>query len=741
MNIKKIIIMCGLLVTNAGIYGYDRGATPADDCVKITGVAAMGNANIKATWGVPPCDVIDVSATVATEIYNNKGESNPVFATTEIPGTRTILLKDVAPGKQKTLTVTVKLGSCQPYSWTVIEGQPFWSQKAMDSFYTSANSSNPGFISRNMRFAAQSNIGGGCGLMGGTQECNSSNQCRGHCDYTCKGTGDYPDWACCNWWGPIEGLSHSGWSTLKHGIEGAAGDVGGAFESAGVAIAFAAEQTARGVKSAAEIVGQGIVSTAESTASALKKGYEVTASKIQATASGVKTLIKKTIPMTIIWTKNMAQALLDEAKAAGYLTKATFSGDKEDIYKNLNKIRDVAKNAGIQTAKAFETFVKNTTLTFMNIFVDQNKEKPEYCAFSNVSTHSSMPKTIDDPSVQAQDTEGLLPYIKKYSPISYLDKNELHHPIWADEYFTSPTTRLKLHSGDQTYYKGKLTFEKIYEAYTKCSDSELYFENEKCTVYGSNPAKNTDAQGNLTMPLYVVTNETDDKIYIMYLYFYGLNGPYDIGPFQGAVNDKVLQDVRNYHESDLEHISVELDKKTKNITRIYYGSHGKTEGFWIDAKSPDISWEGTHPVVYVAHYGHGLYPKAGTYVRIFGMANDVTTKGQRWEPKLMRVYRDSDKRFDPKTMGWLYWPGKWGAHGIGAANDKSWFVKGPQEGDLGRDPNADPRYCPNPNLSNTGGDSVKDFFNEIKNTPGDLVELTKYDDCLQKYVPLATIPD
>lgn len=765
MNIKKIIILTAILLTHAVIKPFwgigqsiaSSANAPADACVKIAGVTAMGNANIKASWGIPPCNVIDVSAIVADAIYVDKGPTNPTFASA---GSPTITLQDSAPGQVKTLTITVKPGSCGPKTWTVKENQPLWSKTAMDAFNFSANSGNPGFVSRNMRFAAQAGLPGGCGLMGGTQECNSSNQCRGHCDYTCKGTGDYPDDRCCYWWGPIEGLSHSGWSTFTHGVEGAAGDVGSAFESAGEATAYAAEKAAQATANAAQVAAQATAHAAQVAAEATKQGFMVAAQKIEKAANDALPLVQTLTADSLVWAKDMGQAAFEELKTAGYLTKDVITNDQDDLNKNLHQALSTLKAAGIQTAGALVADTHALTAYIDDIF--KNPEKPNYCPLDSVTAqHRNMPKTVDDPSVRAQDSEGLIDAIIKYAPTSFLFRSqtkgtfetvttdELYQPMWADEYFTSPTSRFKVGSTGKEYLKGKVTFEKMYELYTKCTsgNADLYIENEPCAKYGSNPANNMQ-NGALTTPLYVLTSEADGKIYIEYLYFYGFNGPFDIGPIQGA-SEKVLTDLRDLHESDLEHITIELDKNTKQLTRIYYGSHGSNEGFWLDAKSPLIEWDGTHPIVYVAKNSHALYPKQGTYVRIFGMANDVTTRGQLWKAKLIRVYRDEDPRFDPKTMGWLYFSGKLGAHGIDSASGKPWYVKGPQVGDVGRTgftltPQAGDaglnhddimRRCDNP--SSSGGGVLGDLENVAEGTVAD----TEYANCLEKYAPMATIPD
>jgi hypothetical protein len=98
-------------------------------------------------------------------------------------------------------------------------------------------------------------------------------------------------------------------------------------------------------------------------------------------------------------------------------------------------------------------------------------------------------------------------------------------------------------------------------------DRKLALRIADCTTWGSNPKKHKDQNGNLTTPIYVVTWEQNGKLYIQYLFFYGFNGPYDLlgGLIQGDVTD-----VQDAHEGDLEHVTMELDKNSKQLLRIYY---------------------------------------------------------------------------------------------------------------------------------------------------------------------------
>jgi hypothetical protein len=371
----------------------------------------------------------------------------------------------------------------------------------------------------------------------------------------------------------------------------------------------------------------------------------------------------------------------------------------------------------------------------------------DYCDLSKAVLLD--PPTIDTPEAKEADKEGLLPFVEKYAPVVWLQETEDYYPTRFSEYMTGPgTSIISRKTGATIVPKGQVTMEKIYEMYQnkdkeKYEDIDLAFDVDDCVFFGSNPANFTDKDGNLTTPIYFITFEQNNKIYIQYLFFFGLNGPYDIGPFKGNVLE-----IQNFHESDLEHITLELNKETKELERIYYSSHGRTEGFWLDAKHRDIQYEGTRPVVYVAHYGHGLYPKAGTYVRIFGMANDVTGKGQKWKPQLIRLYKNTDEhnRFDPKTMGFMYFPGVYGKHGVGAMYGQSWFTnsvdtiengkKVRDGGDVGRSYEPNKWFC-----ENMPHRSFSDPLKAIGSAAETVADGIKYGACIASKIPNATIPD
>lgn len=116
----------------------------------------------------------------------------------------------------------------------------------------------------------------------------------------------------------------------------------------------------------------------------------------------------------------------------------------------------------------------------------------------------------------------------------------------------------------------------------------------------------------------------ENDIEINYMVMYANNGAYKI-----AVTGKLVGE----HEGDWEHITVRCTARGA-LRAVYYGAHRHGDGTWVagadvprDAKSGRI-------IAFVARNGHGTYPAARTYRRIFGVANDVTSAvGPVWAPR------------------------------------------------------------------------------------------------------------
>ena len=189
--------------------------------------------------------------------------------------------------------------------------------------------------------------------------------------------------------------------------------------------------------------------------------------------------------------------------------------------------------------------------------------------------------------------------------------------------------------------------------------------------------------GHTTVPVYLVTFTQNGKLYLQYLFLYAYNVPYDVKNLLSIFTDqKKALDIANMHEMDLEHMTLEFDPTTKKLLRLYYGSHGGTEGFWLTPNNPDIQWNGHHPIAYVARGGHGIYPKKGTYVRVLGMANDETGEGMHWDTwwNLTRINTNDRAQVNQAYM-FLSTPRGHGLNGVGGIAAQ---FSGSARGDIGR---------------------------------------------------------
>jgi len=395
--------------------------------------------------------------------------------------------------------------------------------------------------------------------------------------------------------------------------------------------------------------------------------------------------------------------------------------------KTGQKIADVAQGvkggaeaALSKTQSAFDAGMQNVK----NIFLGE--PKPQFCP---VPSQRAYAPTVNDPQSIANDrSDDMIKTIKKYSPILYLC-NERYYPIAVEDYFLHPETQLvyqKNHKKNPSAPKevviprGQVTMQGIYDKRDMHTGSDYFFEIGECTKFGSNPQQFTDKKGNLTTPIYVTWQRRNGKIYISYVFLYGFNGAY---PIKAPVADFPLlkgdiAGVQGAHECDLEHIVLELsDDKNRTLERIFFAVHSaRVEGVWFPAHSKEISYEGTHPIVHVAVNGHGSYPRAGTHVRIFGFGNDITCKSKKWVPQLVLVYPESDSRFDPKIMGWMYHSGVYGPRGV---NSFSRFI----HAELFKGQSADKvQFCPNP-----------------KN-PKNTIDWAKYHGCIESKRGKAGIP-
>jgi hypothetical protein len=84
-----------------------------------------------------------------------------------------------------------------------------------------------------------------------------------------------------------------------------------------------------------------------------------------------------------------------------------------------------------------------------------------------------------------------------------------------------------------------------------------------------------------------------------------------------------------YHEGDREHVIMLLDKGTFQVKHVFFKAHGKGQGVWLPWEECEKTYDGKLKV-YVARGSHACYPHPQTYIRIFGLANDLCSDRGRY---------------------------------------------------------------------------------------------------------------
>jgi hypothetical protein len=141
----------------------------------------------------------------------------------------------------------------------------------------------------------------------------------------------------------------------------------------------------------------------------------------------------------------------------------------------------------------------------------------------------------------------------------------------------------------------------------------------------------------------------DGKGYdIQYWFFFPYSGPLMGGPFGGA------------HEGDWEHITVRLDNDLRTVKKVFYAAH-EAEGRWV--KKSNLRFvNDTHPVVYIARFGHAAYPRPGLKPRGMLPADRTAGGGVVWKTwDHINVVADDNGPRD--GFDWLRYSGRWGEVG------------------------------------------------------------------------------
>ena len=120
-----------------------------------------------------------------------------------------------------------------------------------------------------------------------------------------------------------------------------------------------------------------------------------------------------------------------------------------------------------------------------------------------------------------------------------------------------------------------------------------------------------------------------DYYSITYYIYYKENGAIGLGGIIPKNKDL------GYHDKDIERLRILYDMKNKNPLFVFYSAHAQ-EGKWLKFNECETKNSNKTLVVYPSLSSHANRPKAGTYYRILGIANDYTSnKGKHVTPKLV----------------------------------------------------------------------------------------------------------
>lgn len=249
--------------------------------------------------------------------------------------------------------------------------------------------------------------------------------------------------------------------------------------------------------------------------------------------------------------------------------------------------------------------------------------------------------------------------VDKWTPIVYFHSEEKYFPC-SIEWILQHSTLVDYNDDTK---KSPVTNRDLYENAKKYNfqghnDGDVILSFDKSIYMGQSLS---DA------PCYAIFRTKDNKNYITYIFLFAYNGEYDILGLTKV----------GMHPGDIEHITVETNNDNQ-LLRVFYGAHGSTDGIWI--KADDVPLENGKIVAYSALHGHGLYPKIGTVIRLYGLSNDYTDNGIKWTPKASIIYDKDNSSFNIDTMGWSVYYGRIGGSqekgdtsGITGLADKGWF--------------------------------------------------------------------
>eukprot|EP00053_Salpingoeca_punica_P020885 m.212442 g.212442 ORF g.212442 m.212442 type:complete len:653 (+) comp20387_c0_seq1:250-2208(+) len=226
------------------------------------------------------------------------------------------------------------------------------------------------------------------------------------------------------------------------------------------------------------------------------------------------------------------------------------------------------------------------------------------------------------------------------SPTTANDTNQLQPPQPP----LSPTPQLVAKSRGELQADGRVATHHLW--HLKCADISFH--------HGM-PQAEWDS-----IPMYVrVTDDTvrgEEVFALTYILFFPYNGATEV------LVDEVghINSLQGGHEADVEHVRVHVSKASGQLHSVYFSAHRERDGMLRLAHQVLYTPSGRSKA-YVAINGHGLYWEAGSFKRIFFMANDECNNGYGWNPTVKALPPLQEIVADPAhPLQWLLFCGHWG---------------------------------------------------------------------------------
>jgi len=241
-------------------------------------------------------------------------------------------------------------------------------------------------------------------------------------------------------------------------------------------------------------------------------------------------------------------------------------------------------------------------------------------------------------------------------PILYLSKDEKYGPMDVNEYMSFCS--LKDERDDSTLLSMPLTDASL-DNVMSGSDSVYFYmtpENKEDTYKGS--------LDDATTTVYYRVHQEGEYTRVLYSFFFPYNSGYNI-PVIG---------LKGEHEADWEHVSFYY--KDNRLIKARYSAHGEMEGQWLT--SDELEYDNGRPIIYFATGSHACFQSEETWFRVYGLANDNTSRGKQWNPSKWIEMPDDVNTSREKGLSWLYFRGSFGKDGISSPRTREWWSREPE---------------------------------------------------------------